>query len=271
MINITDTPIALLKHHIKTTVKDKKIIVATTKSLEEIKTYLLTSSAYVGNELWPVLYIIYYTGTSVLENFEHSENNTAYIVVNNIRAWKKYYKNSELVKFIKINPELYEHTVEQLKCMLEPKAYSYYWENYCIDKFNSSPQKWYNEITYLSFSYKSKGSKLTIEDIDFIYNKVSNTVSLYLNNIFTDKSKTYILQMTNTEKFLTFVGVNKSFIEVKLTQHNPELVLPYLYFKEAFILGKIRLDEGVIILDYIFKNRKNNVSQKQLSNLFGLL
>ena len=37
MINITDSPIALLKYHVVKTVEDKKIFITSTNSIQELK------------------------------------------------------------------------------------------------------------------------------------------------------------------------------------------------------------------------------------------
>lgn len=271
MINITNTPIGLLKYHINKTVDDHVVYVITTNSKEELKDCLLQSIAYKGMEIWPVLYIINYTGRDVVEGLLQSENNTAYIVVPKVNAWSKIYKKKEGFKFITIDPKLYEHNLEVLKYILTPKAYIYYWEYYCLERFNSNPFKWYNEVMYLTFLYKEKGSKFNCEDIDIIYNKVSNTVELYLENILSDNSKSYILNMSNRELFVTFIGIRKSLIESKILSLCPEKMMAFNIMRESFLLGKIRLGEAVVVLDFILKNKENNISIKQLRNLFGLL
>ena len=271
MINITSTPIGLLKYHINETVKDHVIYCITTNSKEEIKDCLLQSVAYKGSEIWPVLYIINYSGRGVVEGLIQSENNTAYIVVQKVNTWSKVYKKTEGFKFITIDPRLYEHNLEVLKYILTPEAYNYYWEYYCLERFNSNPFKWYNEVMYLTFLYKEKGSKFSSEDLDIIYNKVSNVVELYLQNILSDLSKEYILQMSNRELFITFIGTRKSLIESKIFNLCPDKAIAFNIMREAFLLGKIRLDEAVIILDFILKSKENNMSIKQLKNLFGLL
>lgn len=269
MINITDTPIALLKYHISQTVNDKKIFIIYTKKEKEVRDCLLHSVDYVEEELWPVLYIIKYTGSSTIRNLLQSESNTAYICVDKTSVWKKDYKKSNIVKFISINPELYEHNLELLKYIMTPEAYKYYWNEYCLERFKCSPIKWYNEARYLTFLYKEKEEKFSIQDIDIIYNKVSDTVKPYLQNVFTSEGKNYIMSMSNKEKFVVFIGVRKALIESIITKQKPELLLSYLLFREAFELGTIRLDEGVIILDHILNN--NIYSVNKVKYLFGLL
>ena len=271
MINITDSPIALLKYHIKQTTKDKKIFLTSTSSLQELKDCLLHSVAYEGVELLPVLYIIVYTGKAIPDNLLQAENNTAYIRVDKPSNWKSKFKKDKNVQVINIDPSIYQHELKVLNFILTPKAYQYYWEYYCLERFKSSPIKWYNEVKYLTFLYKEKGEKFTCEDLDLIYNKVSDIVKPYLQNVFTSKGKEYILQMSNKEKFVVFIGVRKSLIESIILKQDPESMMAYLIFREAFDSASIRLDEGIVILDFILNNKETKRSIKQIRNLFGLL
>ena len=273
MIYITDASISLLKYHVTHTVEDCKIKCVTTNSQVNLKDYLLESVAFEGMEIVPVLYIVQYTNKTAIDTLVQSENNTAYITVPNLKAWKKLYKknNNSKIKFIDLDPKLYEHNLEVLKYIMTPKAYQYFWEFYCIEKFNSSPYRWYNEVKYLTFLYKETEEKFTCEALDLIYNKASNIVDIYLQNILADNSKDLILSMSIKDKFITFIGVRKSLIESKILNLCSDKLFSYMIFREAFETGTIRLDEGVVILDFILKNKENNTSIKQIKNLFGLL
>lgn len=270
-IHITDSSIALLKYHVNKTVQDKKIFIKSTNSTQELKDCLLHSVSYVEEELYPVLYIIHFTGKQIPEGLLQAENNTAYVCVDKVSSWKKVYNKDKNIKYINIDPSIYQHELKVLNFIMTQEAYQYFWEYYCLEKFNSSPIKWYNEVRYLTFLYKEKGDKFTVEDLDIIYNKVSDVVKPYLQNVFTSKGKEYILQMSAREKFIVFIGVKKSLIESIISKQKPEMLMPYLFFREAFDLGKIRLDEAVIILDFILNNKETNYSMSQIRNLFGLL
>lgn len=282
MLKITSTPFSLVQWHLKETSSEVDYIkVIHTNSIQEVKDCLLESVEY-DNEgaLVPSFYLISYTGSSVLQNIIQSEYNTTYLVVKDIKKWKKLSstkwnlkKNDGKVKFFDIKPLQYQNVVAPVQGMMDASTFSYFWTNYCIGQFNSNPYKWYNESSRLLFEYIERGKvPFTKEDLDCFYGKVSDVVKPYLRNIFSPKSKEYINQMTNNEMFTIFVGTpyRKGLIEKYIQDLKPNLMPAYMLFKESFFNGSIRLSEGVFILDYIL-NCKQVIDFQNLRYLFKVL
>lgn len=272
MLHLTQSPFNLVKYHLSKDNPDAhQIIIKRTDSLQEVKDLLLEGVAYdEEGELVPSSYLIYYTGVSVIKDLKIHTHNTTHLVVTQISKWKHLKKNKN-VKFFEVKPSQYAYTIQGVEAILTKDAQRHFWSQYCIGKFNSNPYKWYNEVRYLFAIYQTSRKKFNVNDLDCLYNSVSDSIKPYLKNIFTPKGKEYILQMTNKELFVIFIGGGnrRALIENYIKKVKPEFLYIYMIFVEAFRAGHIRLLDGVIILDYLL-NKENIRELNEVCNLFGI-
>jgi hypothetical protein len=274
MLNITNSPFNLVKYHLSRDAVSYKNLLCKKRvdDIEELKELLLESVNYSEQGLVPFQSLIYYTGTKVLpDNYIQSEYNNMYLVVEKIEKWNKFKGREfrEKIKFFNVNPLQYQHMLNGLKGSMEPSSFAYFWSEYCIGKFNSNPYKWYNEARYLLCLFSTTRKLYTKEDLDCLYNNLSDLVKPYLRNIFSPKGKQYILQMSTNDKYVVFVGSKKSIVQSYIERLKPSKLEAYMIFREAFIERKIRLEEGVIILDYLL-NKKEELESSKIRNLFGI-
>lgn len=273
MLIITSNPFSLIKYHVKNE-NSSVINIIYTSDIKDITDALIQSVVYTkqGDLITP-FFIIKYEGNKSFKDFNHSKNTLVYLVVENIKLWshfdnKKYINK---VKFLDINPSQYKYVIDGIEAILEPSAVSYFWSEYCIKRFNSNPSKWYNEVRFLLCKYTEHKKKFTCTDLDFIYNKVSDIAKEYIKYAYTNKSKEYIKQMTDSELFTIFVGPigRKSLFFYSIEKYKPEFLNTYMVFKEAVMSAKIRVREAVYILDYLI-NEETNKTIIEISNLFNL-
>ena len=286
MLYLTTSPTNLVKYHLAETrpagIKDMMLI--STDKLTIVTDCLIESVLIRENNLVPCSYLIEYTGKKSFKNFKQSSYNTVYLVVqpNAADDWNQLIKKDlkNRVRIFNVEPQRYYYLLNDLVSILDKSAIDYFWSEYCIGQFKSNPYKWYNEIEYLKSLHYSKASSnlFNKEDIDCIYQKVSDNIRPYLQNIFSSKSKEYILNMNNSELFVIFIGSinNKSFnrkalIEDYLYKLNKDFLEVYMIFKQSFMDGRIRLLEGVIIFDYLINNHKQELTTSKIKNLFKLI
>ena len=273
MIIITNSNYNLIKYHINTINEDSIIKIFNTNNLGEIKDRLLESVDYdnEGN-LCSIIYIIIYTGKQILsKNFKQAKHNKTYIIVENIKLYTDLISQDNVL-YLELNPIQYQHIIESIAGIFESNAWPYFWSEYCIKRFKSNPYKWYNEARYLLFEYTNRDKKkLSCEDLDNIYNKVTNKTYTYIRNMYTYKSKKIILSMTDQELFTTFIrGENKiSLVENNIKQYKKEFLYIYIIMKEAFYEGVIKLRDAVIIFDYLI-NKETKKTTQQIRYLFNL-
>lgn len=274
MILVSDASYALVKYHvIKNNLENRSIKFLVTNSIKEITDILLECIAYNDEgELILSGYIIYYEGSQCLPlQVKQNKNNLTYIVFKNLDCFEKS-KNIEKVTELKLSPLQYQHEIKFVESILEPNAWPYFWSEYCVGKFKSNPLKWYNEVRYLMFLFAEKGNKkFSIQDLDFIFNKITDKSKDYLFNMYTPLSKQYLLKLNNNELFLLFIKGEKykSEVQKSLEFHRLELVPVLILLKTSFYKGRIRLQEAVILFDYILKHF-NELNFKQIYHLFNL-
>jgi hypothetical protein len=151
----------------------------------------------------------------------------------------------------------YKHNIEYAKSILTVETFDYFWSEYCVKKFNSNPVKWDLELRRLLFVFtENNKQKLTIEDIDILYNKVSDFGLQYLQHMFTSSSTLYLNKVKKEDLFILFIKGPKlkSSVLRSIELHNQNALFSYMCFKESFYKGYIKLTEGVYILDYLIKN-----------------
>lgn len=197
-----------------------------------------------------------------------SEHNTTYLVVQKIKPWKQLKSNK--VQFFSVKPSQYQHIVDVLKGVMEPAVFSYYWSEYCVDRFASNPYRWYNEVRYLIYLYQQKQAVFTKQDLDVIYNRISSNVTPYLSNIFTPEGRKYIARMTTKEMMTIFVGIGNRhpLIESYIAKLHPEKLHALYMFRQSFWDARVRLRDGIYILDYVL-NKETCTNAKAL-HLFRL-
>ena len=272
MLHLTQSPFNLVKYHLsKDNADAHRIVIKRTDNLQELKDLLLEGIAYdEEGELIPSFYLIYYTGNVIIKDLKIHTLNTTYLVVTQVAKWK-HLKNNKNVKFFEVKSSQYAYTIQGVEGILTKDAQRHFWSQYCIGKFNSNPYKWYNEVNYLFVIYQISQRKFNVTDLDCLYNSISDSIKPYLKNIFTPKGKEYILQMTQKELFVIFIGGGnrKALIENYIKKVKPDFLYVYMLFVEAFHKGTIRLLEGVIILDYLL-NKENIRELNKVCNLFGI-
>ncbi len=272
MLKITQTPFSLVKFHLLSdNIDANNINILHVNNLTELNNCLLEGVSYnKDGELIPSIYLINYIGKPVLKTVKIHSYNTTYLIVENVKKWKHLEKDNN-VKFFNIKPSQYAYTINGVAAVLTPPAQRHFWANYCLDKYNCNPYKWYNITRYLFSLYKIKKHKFDINDIDCILNSVSEVVKPYLQNIFTKKGKEYILQMTNKELFVVFVGggTRRGMIYSYIQRLKPDLLYVYMIFIESFYKGNVRLLDGVILLDFLI-NSKHKIEQEKVKQLYGM-
>lgn len=274
MLIITDDPFALVRYHIKKNNEEGRLIrIRRSSNLEEVNEMLLTGVDYdEDGELCPTTYLIKYEGKDILsKTFKQDTNNKTYLVVEDVHKYKRHFKDG-VVNYLYLSPSQYQHEIIGLAAIMEPDTWPYFWSEYCINKFKSDPIKWYNEGKYLLFLYKERGNKkFNREDLDFLYHKVTDTAKEYLRSMYSDNAKDYILRMTPNELFITFIKgpKYKSPVQKSLEQYKPDMLTTYMYMKEAFFAGKIRLTEAVVLFDYLLNKKTINTTQR-IRNLFNI-
>lgn len=275
MLIITSCPFGLLKYHIKVNnVDQRNIYTSSTSNLLDITNTLLNSVTYCPDgQLALTTYIIYYTGKQILPStFKQNKENKTYLLIENNDVYsdfKKLNKTQELL----LDPIQYQHEVQCVSSILEKNVWPYFWSEYCIKKFNSNPVKWQNELKYLLFLYSQRSEqKFSKQDLDFLYHKVTDNGKTYLRNMYGPNSKTFLSYLTPNELFILFVrGENyKSEVQKSIEMAAPDCLFSYMCFKEAFYRSTIRLEEGIIILDFILKN-SSKLHELEIYNLFNLL
>lgn len=270
MLIITDTPFPLIKYHVAYTNNEgRKIKILRSSNLEEVKSALLESVDYSDEGIViPITYIIYYEGTKVLKkDFQQASNNKTYLVV---KSLKPYRSLKDKVTLMTLPLTQYQNDIAILQAIMTPECWDYYWNEYCVGRFKASPYKCYNEARYLLFLYEQKGKKkFTCEDIDSIYNKVSDKARRYTDYMYSKEGKEIILSMTTSELFLLFVRgkSHKSTVETAIERTKPNCIVAYCIFKEAFFATKLRLREAVLILHYIL-NVDTPLTTYQIRKLF---
>ena len=245
------------------------INVIRTSNLKEIREALLESVIIdEEGELCPRYNLIYFTGTGGLSEVIQSEHNTTYLVVNELKSWR--HLKSKKVSFFSVKPSQYQHIVEVLRGVMEPAIFSYYWSEYCVDRFASNPYRWYNEVRYLMYLYQQKQAVFTRQDLDVIYNRISSNIVPYLSNVFTPEGRKYIAKMTNKEMMTIFVGGGnkKGLIESIIVKLHPEKLHAYYMFKQSFWDARVRLHEGAYLLDYVLN--KETCTNATALHLFRL-
>lgn len=272
MLYLTQTPFNLVKFHICKDNPDSKYInIVRTDDIQQVKDLLLEGVSYdEDGELIPSSYLIYYTGKQTIRELKMNKLNTTHLVVTDFKEWK-HLKANKSIQFFDVKPAQYAYTIQGLGSIMTKEAARHFWSQYCIGKFNSNPYKWYNEGSYLLCLYQERKKKFTKEDIDCIYNSVSDHIKPYLKKIFTEEGKKYILQMTDQELFVIFIGSvhRKALLENYLVKVKPEFLATYMLFKEAFFKGTIRLREAAVILDFLL-NKEKIIEEQELKNLFGI-
>lgn len=272
MIVISDLPLGLVKYYLSNNDQGRQLIILHIDNLKDLTDVLLEGVSYnEEGELVLPLYLIKYTGSVFSKDFKQNRSNLTYLIIEDIKPYNNLLKSSNVSK-LTLSVENYKDQIEFAKSIMEPSTYNTFWSEYCIKRFNSNPLKWYNEIKYLCFVYKEKGDKkLTIEDLEFIYNKTSDAALNYIKHMYDKNSLVYLNKIPQEELFLLFIkGENyKSPIHKNLELNNPNLLVSYMYFKEAFYKGLIRIQEGVLVLDYLIHNI-NCIDYKLIPTLFNL-
>lgn len=274
MILVSNSSYALIKYHvIKNNLENRSIKFLVTNSIKEITDILLECITYnQDGDLILSSYVVYYEGTQCLPlSLKQNKNNLTYIVFKNLDCFEKS-KNIKEVTELKLSPLQYQHEINFVESILEPNAWPYFWSEYCVGKFKSNPLKWYNEVRYLMFLFAERGNKkFSIQDLDFIFNKITDKSKKYLFNMYSPSSKQYLLKLNNNELFLLFIKGEKykSEVQKSLEFHRPELLYVLIILKTSFYKGRIRLQEAVILFDYILKHF-NELSFNQIYNLFNL-
>lgn len=274
MILISNSSYALVKYHVaKNNLENRAIKFLVTNSIKEITDILLECITYNSEgDLILSSYVIYYEGEKPLPPFlKQNKNNLTYIVFKSLDLFEAT-KSIEGIKVLKLSPLQYQHEISFVENILEPNAWPYFWSEYCVGKFKSNPLKWYNEVRYLMFLFAERGNKkFSIQDLDFIFNKITDKSKNYLFNMYTPFSKQYLLKLNNNELFLLFIKGEKYKSEVhkNLELNKPELLIVLMLFKSSFYKSRIRLQEGVILFDYVIKHF-NELTLKQIYNLFNL-
>jgi len=274
MLIITDNPFNLIKYHVKDNNDGTALNVVYTSNTKDITDALILSVMYTEEgDLTVPLFLIKYDGKDVIKDFEHSPKTNVYLVVKNLKPWA-HFKSKQFqdkVKFLDVQPSQYKYRITGVEAVLEPAAVGYFWSEYCIKKFDSNPEKWYNEVRYLMCRFAETKKKFSIADLDCIYNKVSDTAKEYLKYIYTPKGKEYIKEMTPNEKFTVFVAPKgrKSLFLRNIERTKPEFLATYMIFKEAVMAAKIRIPEAVYILDYLL-NKETTKTINTIRNLFNL-
>jgi len=274
MLIITNNPFNLIKYHVKENLDGSILKVVYTSCYRDITDALIESVTYNDEgDLALPCFVIKYTGKENFKEFEASSNTNVYLVVDDLKNWS-HFKSKEFkskVKFLDVKPSQYKYLITGVEAVLEPGTVSYFWSEYCIKKFDSSPQKWYNEVRYLMCRFAETKTRFSASDLDCIYNKVSDTAKEYLKYIYTVKGKEYIKQMTANEKFMVFVAPigRKSLFFRSIERNKPGFLCTYMIFKEAVMAAKIRIQEAVYILDYLL-NKETTKTITEIRNLFNL-
>lgn len=274
MLIITDNPFNLIKYHVKDNNDDLALKILYTSNIKDITDSLIQSVAYTDEgDLTLPLFLIRYTGKNTFKDFEHSPNTNVYLVVDKLKDWAHFKSKTfkDKVTFLDVKPSQYKYKIAGVEAVLEPAAVGYFWSEYCIKKFDSNPEKWYNEVRYLMCRFAETKKKFSCSDLDCIYNKVSDTAKEYLKYIYTDQGKQYIRQMTPNELFMVFVAPagRKSLFFRNVEKNKPDFLTTYMIFKEAVMAAKIRIREAVYILDYLL-NKETTETIKTIRNLFNL-
>lgn len=274
MILVSNTSYSLVKYHVtKNNLENRNLKFLVTDSIKDITDCLLECIDYdeEGN-LVLSSYIIYYEGNKSLPlKLDQNKNNLTYIVFKDLNVFKQCKLNKCLTE-LKLNALQYQHEIIFVEAILETNAWPYFWSEYCVSKFKSNPLKWYNEVRYLMLLFSERDNKkFSIQDLDFIYNKITDKSKQYLFNMYSINSKQYLLSLNNNELFLLFIKGEKYKSEVQrsLELHNPKFLIILFIFKDAFFKGRIRLKEGVLLFDFIIKNF-DTLTKKQIYNLFNL-
>lgn len=274
MLIITDNPFNLIKYHVKNN-NDLPLKVIYTSNVKDVTDSLIQSVAYTKEgDLTLPLFLIKYDGKQSFRDFEYSSNTIVYLVVKDLKPWLHFKArcfSEDKVRFLDVKPSQYKYKIAGVEAVLEPAAVGYFWSEYCIKKFDSNPEKWYNEVRYLMCRFAETKKKFSCSDLDCIYNKVSDTAKEYLKYIYTEQGKQYIKQMTPNELFMVFVAPpgRKSLFFRNIEKNKPTFLNTYMIFKEAVMAAKIRIKEAVYILDYLL-NKETTQTIKTIRNLFNL-
>ena len=275
MLIITDNSFNLIKYHVRDSNDICNLQIIYTSKIKDITDALIQSVVYTEKgELVTPLFIIKYEGKHCFKNFQSASNTIVYLVVKDIRLWSHFRHKSfkDKVTFLDVKASQYKYRIAGVDAILEPSAVPYFWSEYCIKKFNTDPNKWYNEVRYLMCKFAEVRKKFSCLDLDCIYNKISDTVNEYLNiYMYTNRGKNYISKMTMNEKFIVFVAPKgrKSLFLRNIERNKPDFLLTYMIFREAVMASTIRLADAVYILDYLL-NKENINSVNKIRNLFNL-
>lgn len=274
MIIISDSPYPLIKYHvIKNNIEDRKLIFLQTKSVKDITDCLLEGVSYLDSgELVANTFVILYEGSNNLPlNIKQSKSNITYIVFSNKDLYNAHLNNEQL-QSLHLSPLQYQHEITFITPLFEIKAWEYFWSEYCVNKFQSNPVKWYNESKHLLFLFSEReNKKFSILDIDLLYGKITNHSTNYLFNMFGPNSKKWLILLNEQELFLLFIKgpTYKSEIQKSIEKYKPDILESYFFFKDSFLKGRLRLKDSVLILDYVIHNF-DLLTQNQIYNLFYL-
>lgn len=274
MLIITDKPLGLVRYHVEQNINDESIVltklVNTIQELEDLLLENITYNEY--GELCKVVYVVLYSGSNLLSlEFNQSKTNNLYLIVKDISLYKPFFLKKKAIE-LNVAVNTYKYLIEYAKSILTVDAFDYFWRDFCIKKFRSNPQKWQLELQHLLLIFvKNNKIKLTVGDLDFLYNKTNKNIELYLKHMFTSSSTYYLNKLKKEDLFLLFLRTSnfKPPVLKCIELHDKQLLYSYMCFKESFLRGYIRLTEGVFLLDFVIKNNEF-IDYKYVRNLFKL-
>lgn len=208
MIYITNSNPSLVTYHIKQSYDCSNYHFVRSKEINELKSCLLTGGT-LNEELTqinPSIYnIVWETGPPSIQ-LNQNLDNIVYLCVEKLTdKWEEFARDND-GKIIRISPLLYKSIVEQFRTLFTEDSFNYFWEELCLRKFKSNPNKWVVELTSLLIKV-NKTEKLTIEKLETLYSPiVENIYKKYIDNIGSKAGRQCIDQMSPNQLWSLFLG-----------------------------------------------------------------
>lgn len=289
MLIISDSPFSLVEYYINDSIREEynieKLNKVIANSIEELRETLMTGVSYnKEGELIPSFYLILFRSSSIPTCLEKDKYNTSFIVLENskqLHKWKKLFNKEEMkhikddTKFVTLSPSFYESLIYPLKDILSEEAYSFFWNEYCLNKYHSNPYKWKNQLELISTSYFSSTEykNSTLYSIDNLKEVLEGqnyrkgiSDSKFCSFLFTRQSVEHFYLLQQSQLFPLFIkGKQKSLVEQGILLYYPDCYYLYQMFLESFYTGVVQLREAAYILTFLL-----SLSPSSPSSLFPL-
>jgi len=183
------------------------------------------------------------------KELNHSPLNETYIVGITPGLWKGIQSKHKYIKNLRLNLKEYDKRFKQLEKLLTPSAFKWFKSQYY-----NSPIKVEWERRHLEIKVKEVKRKLGLEDLDIIYGTVGKSLEFYSyihhlgNQVITNR---ILFQLDNNTLWLGFIGKNTPFIYKPLLEKWPETIGLLDTFRTQFLNGRVELNPGVFILNFL--------------------